>query len=900
MITNPIVLCILGVCAALLAAAALAPFVMPLLTRIWQKSTPLGRFVFVLALTIATLFGGGKTNGVDDTEGSVTNRLMGLVRQLMAPVFRPPTVTPAEVARGWQVISVETNASICYAMPDGAALATNWWVRGAYEDVTKIGLGSLAGYDSLWAFTWGKVRFALGDAAYEIAAVGAPMSAVPFRSRLWSATTTNDSLLVTWEDFAAGRDTNTPISAQLEFRADGNCIARSNDVETALRRIDPNDFDGDGYLNGDDPHPYAWDDGAGLFYGPQGGLPTNCNVSAYCDVTVEIGGTNSQWVTFTGDGPSNYADPGFRAKPGVPYDVKILIGKTYRVTCDAPIRCTGRSSEDIQVRNADTNAFTVVWPVSISKAPAPLFAPPPGLLGAPPIGRGFFLSIYPDWLNGIVSWPTNLCCQIIYDNDLYRFSCQDGCSCGGCALTGAYLYEGYSLAFGGIHCGCRYTANNNTTFELSMPSLVFKDGALCPIFISFHHGDEDDRERGTLTLTQINGSDKVRIWTDETRTAEASQFSWDVHSFEGCTFYLEGVKTSRYVDDIRFRLIWERPDGTSATQTISTTCAEVLRTEVTPLTSGITDGSSNRQPFAGHTNWEFDVTHSLSPDKHFAVLYHDVANTNDFTVRDFTIQMSLVVQPSDAPVGTARWIALRPTPESGSIVGSGPRTGELRNPKVGGVYHIASFFDGSPTNECNIVLPLAGAEMSQVLAADLAAADGFVARSKDDWPRRWFTRMLFASKWFTFEKYGFYRGRPDNADNPTVWPYNQVRDRDGKGAIGTLLGVPIHVEKLSNLLAAYACEKLEVPLEEQGLGQLYGSPNDDSAGLSWVIGLRLASNGNFSREVGYLATNAYKWASEKCRTVWPNTAPVDNHRGRSGHGDFDREFSSPGFIYAEP
>ena len=192
MITNPIVLCILVACAALLAAAALAPFVIPQLTRVWRSATPLGRFVFVSALSIAALYGGSKTNDVDDAGGSATNQLMGLARRFLAPVFRTSTVTPEEVVRGWQIVSVETNANVCYAMPDGAALATNWWVRGAYEDVAKVG--------DLWAFSWGKVRFDLASASNELTAVGAPMSAVPFRSRLWSATATNDSLLVTCPD----------------------------------------------------------------------------------------------------------------------------------------------------------------------------------------------------------------------------------------------------------------------------------------------------------------------------------------------------------------------------------------------------------------------------------------------------------------------------------------------------------------------------------------------------------------------------------------------------------------------------------------------------------------------------------------------------------------------------
>ena len=105
---------------------------------------------------------------------------------------------------------------VFYTMPGGATLATNWWVRGAFEDCSIVRLGdcSIGGsasqsnnlnnpnnqtmsfpfgtneYDSVWAFTWGKLRFELGNTNTEIVAVGAPMSAVPYRSRLWSAVDT--------------------------------------------------------------------------------------------------------------------------------------------------------------------------------------------------------------------------------------------------------------------------------------------------------------------------------------------------------------------------------------------------------------------------------------------------------------------------------------------------------------------------------------------------------------------------------------------------------------------------------------------------------------------------------------------------------------------------------------
>ena len=50
----------------------------------------------------------------------------------------PPSVTLEDIARGWRLWEVRTNCNVSYAMPDGATLATNWWVRGAYEDVKML------------------------------------------------------------------------------------------------------------------------------------------------------------------------------------------------------------------------------------------------------------------------------------------------------------------------------------------------------------------------------------------------------------------------------------------------------------------------------------------------------------------------------------------------------------------------------------------------------------------------------------------------------------------------------------------------------------------------------------------------------------------------------------------
>lgn len=795
MIENQLVIALLLGGSALLTAVVLVSEFGPSVTDLWRMATTPGRSAFAFASLVAMLYAGTKipTNGTDAASGpDGTNGLMGVQRPLLAAA--------SPDAGEWLRIDVRTNANVSYAMPEGAAFATNWWRRGAYEDVTPIG--------GLWAYSWGKVRRALGDPSGEIVAVGAPMSAIPCRSRLWSVEATNGAMLVTWENFARGRipagepiDDGRLFSAQLELRENGDYVVRSNGVETTFHDTR---------------------------FGPEQTLATNANASCYYTVRVRADADAS--IMFEGDGPSDLDDPCFEMRGGRTYDVMLLIGKTYAVTCTEPVT--------VETSDPDEEEF---------------------------------------------GW--------------WRFACEPLCACEGCPIVGYYGYEGYEIVVDSIRCGCRYYPDHDTFVGLLAPDVVFRGGALGALSVDFSHGDSTRPERGELTLT-VNGNGKIRLWEDAEKTREASVFSWDVESFAGCTYYVEGVAASDSAGDIGFELVWTRPDGTRDGDEKAMTCVAVRETAVDSPTDGIVDGSPNRQPFDANTNWTFDVTHSINPDKHYAVLFRDAVN-DDFSVRDFSVRMTLVVEPADAPVGAVSWFALAPTPVSGQLVETGARTCELRNPKVGGVYRIGSHIAGSSTNTCTIVLPLAGAEMDEVLRGDLVRADGFVERSKDNWPRRWFTRALFASHWFRYDKYGFYRGRPDNADSPTVWHYNQVRDRDGKGAIGTLLGVPIHIEKLSNLVAAYACERLGVPTEEQGLAERIGTANDEAAHLSWITGLRLAHNHNFEGEVGYLATNAYRWASDKSEKLWPNPASVDNHRDTFGHGDFDTEFSSPGFIYCE-
>lgn len=887
----PVYLKLLVGLAAALGAATFCAACGPRITRVWMSSSVVGRTTFFFFVFVASLTGGSKHLGTNAPAAS-----RHVLRTLRTEAGR--SVSPEDVARGWCVCDIRTNAAVSYAMPDGMSLQTNWWVRGAYEDVCRVGLAKpgfplgVSAVTSLWAYAWGMARPRLGDPSVGLVPVGGPMSAIPGVSRFWTGASAEGGFSLTWENFAAGRMTGGDcapserplLSAQIELLANGDFFLRSNEVETVCRRIDPEDWDGDGWPNVADARPYDWD---GLNLPLAQALPPNAQEDAYywIDIVTAWNGL----VEFSGDGPSDLPDPRFESRAGEPSRVKLLIGKSYSVTCACEIAVVARSDQSVEIRRDGSRSFSARWPVSVFSGLARTASGAPGARGQGEIA----MHVWPDWLCGEFLWATNGCCRV-EEGGGDRFFCVAGCGCQGCRMSGAYVYEGYALNYSGISCGCRYEPDPSTSWSLSVPPAVFRGGALRALEIDFSHGSLAEPEEGTLRLVRTEGRSRVRMWEDAARTAEATRLEWNVQGFSGATFYLEGVETSESTGDVGFSLVWERPGGSRAELTGVTTCAEVSWVDVD---SGVPDSSPNPPPFEGQSPHPFDVTHSPSPDCHWSTHFGNVAN-DDQTVRDFDVNVALEVWPHDAPVGRATWFALPPTPEAATLVRTGSRTCALRNPKEGGVYRIGAVFPGSPTNECVVVLPLAGAEMKEILRGDLAKADAFARMARSYMPRRWYARALWGACWFCRDDYGYYRGRPDNAASRAVWYYSQI-DAAGKGCVATLDGHTVYVEKLSNLIAGYACVKLCVPVEEQLVAQLYGTVNDRSANESWRTGMRIAGGADFDDEIADFAASAWNRADGKWSRVWPNPAPADNHRATSGHGDFDREFSSPGFLYVE-
>ena len=538
------------------------------------------------------VYGSVKTNQTDRAGGDVTNA--PLMMLMMSRPAAQPTVTEAEISRGWQLVEVRTNAVVDYTMPQAASLDANWWVRGAFDDARWLSLSAstLSGwrfpfgggeYDSIWALVWGELRFVLGDASTEISAVGSPMSAVPYRSRLWIADGTDGSRLVTWEDFALNRDPDTPINAQIVLFRNGDFVTRSNDVETVFRRVDPEDWDDDGIPNVDDPHPYSSD---GDFFGPRQSLPAGANADAYC--WVELVSEVNSHVTFTGDGPSDLPDPDFMVRAGETNRVILLIGKTYSVASSRPVSVVAKSDPAIEVTGDGTCGLGICWPVGVSVAESE--------------GGCFTMRVTPGRVGGTFSWNSE-CCPVSGSGRSFFFDCGWRCLCIGCTAYGTFVYEGYSLPVSGGECGCspgprpcrtapddQMVAGVSASFSpgavifedayTNMPGEVVGRRSTEAVLTCSVHGGF----RGGTASFSFTGSDRLG-WV---RGAAVPQTTVTIPAGEKLEFAAayEGMSPSESVDDVVFAVTFienDVPEPLAAEARLTSVKVELTPEDLPPM-----------------------------------------------------------------------------------------------------------------------------------------------------------------------------------------------------------------------------------------------------------------------------------------------------------------------------
>ena len=440
-------------------------------------------------------------------------------------LVNPVQTTNADIARGWRVESVTTNAAVSYEMPTNAVYVGNWHIHGARSsfgnNVVDFGVLRTSGtlvptnwsfplgtndeaFSSFWYFVDGRIRPTPRDAAHEICAVGVPMSAVPGQSRLWRLDGEGGSRVLTWENFFLGGDTNCPINAQIVLYPNGDFLTRSNDVETVCRRVNPDDWDDDGIHNERDANPASYD---GDFFGVANALPTNANPDAYYWLDLSVAGAlGVATIRVTCDGASDLGDHVIIARTNQACHVPLLAGATYTVESDLPIDYSAVSSEYAEVVTNAENRLTVSLPLELSLVRIQTrSAGSTGNYGA----ASSPINVYPS----IVSCLGGCCSREVVDGIL-QWSCSLTCTCGGGyhSFETTALWEGYSKLFVGYaSCGCWEDAPDPTPtpsaapYAASVSANFSKDAVLFEDAYENMPGEWVSR-RSTATMLTISAS----------------------------------------------------------------------------------------------------------------------------------------------------------------------------------------------------------------------------------------------------------------------------------------------------------------------------------------------------------------------------------------------------------
>ena len=159
------------------------------------------------------------------------------------------TITAADFERCFIQTRIGTNEEYDFTPPGDATIVSDWRAFGAAEDwiyvaftnrVFQVGTNEI---DHLRLFSFGKVEPLMRDVDGRIATntwfapFMASLGVVPEAnwdllaetdrpSQVWYAITPENSLLLTWQNALLDRDTDTPLSFQVEFKLDGQFIYR--------------------------------------------------------------------------------------------------------------------------------------------------------------------------------------------------------------------------------------------------------------------------------------------------------------------------------------------------------------------------------------------------------------------------------------------------------------------------------------------------------------------------------------------------------------------------------------------------------------------------------------------------------------------------------------------------
>lgn len=574
------------------------------LDGLWRKSRAI--FIALALLACCTTLDAQKTN----TMLRVIHRL----------VTSAQTVSEDDIARGWRQESTTTNAEPFAEMPSNAVEYAQWTKRGGRETCFPLDLGGFVfplGTNRVSRFdvlSGGAVEPLTRGTSAAIYAAREYASLVPGVSRFRSADAEDGAKVLRWDRVFASRDRTGEYTAEMRFFQNGDFMTRSNEVETAYRRVNPDDWDGDGIANERDLNPLFCD---GDFYGVANALPSNANPNAYYWLDLSVTGLlDCATIRVTCDGTSDLGDHVIIALTNQVCHIPLLVGATYAVESDLPIADAVVSSEYAEiVTNSDTS-LTVRLPVQLSFETGG---------SGDALTSDFILHSAPVDVGAARTSITGGCCLCELNGTGFTWTCSEECECRGSghALSASATWEGYTRIFDWWGtCSCDREepgsfSGDGVGLSIGMPSTLIAnddddndDGSVdaSPPFASA----DDDIVTCTVSFTSsapTNGTVKLqrlvgleqgeggdrKVYADRSALAqieEGHEYRIMNSSEETWENLVNPVVTSSHYLDGQVRVLWKPESGPRAS-------ASKRFTVVEPMVEPITDESWSIADFAG-------------------------------------------------------------------------------------------------------------------------------------------------------------------------------------------------------------------------------------------------------------------------------------------------------------
>ena len=400
----------------------------------------------------------------------------------------------------------------------------------------------------------------------------------------------------------------------MQIFQNGDFMTRSNEVETAYRRVNPDDWDDDGIANERDANPTIYD---GDFYGVPNALPDGANPNAYYWLDLSVTGLlDCATIRVTCDGPSGLGDHVIIARTNQVCHIPLLAGATCAVESDLPIDDSAVSSEYAEITTNSETSLTVRLPVQLSFETGG---------SGDALTSNFILQSAPVDVGAALTSITGGCCLCEPNGAGFTWICSEECECRGSghALSASATWEGYTRIFDwwgtcscdreepgsfsgdgvGLSVGMPSTLiandddDNDDGFVDASPPFASADDDIVTCTVSFSSSASTN---GTVKLQRLVGLEQGeggdrKVYADRSALAqieEGHEYRIMNSSEETWENLVNPVVTSSHYLDGQVRVLWKPESGPRAS-------ASKRFTVIEPMVEPITDESWSIADFAG-------------------------------------------------------------------------------------------------------------------------------------------------------------------------------------------------------------------------------------------------------------------------------------------------------------